>query len=416
MRKLLVATMLVLAGCGSGPAAGQNAHAYRLYVEGLGSGVEVVTTSPTGRVALPSGFLTADGSQLYSSGGQVFGGAAGPGGVTVVNTFDGRTGDLARRIQAPGTWTWDGGGTSPDGRWLVLAGSPPAKPGSFLVLDTGPSGEHYAVSLGGPFNFDAISNDGSKLYLIQNLAGTAYNVRLYNVFAGSLRSDPVFVKSNTTEAMNGYKITAVADPTGHMLYSLYGRNDGQPPFVHALDLEGGYALCIDLPAITAMTLAYLNAGTSGWALTLDSGHHTLYATSSAGQVVAIDTNGNNVTSSASLAPPPASSWLPSFLVDAQAKGFDSAPAASAIDPTGRWLYVAWGSGYLTVDTRSLRAVALQDRGDVLSSLATSPDGLHLFGVAGFGALADLDPQTGKRQATIAGVGQPWRILRLEPLA
>jgi hypothetical protein len=416
MRKLLVATMLVLAGCGTGPAAGQNAHAYRLYVEGLGGGVEVVTTSPAARIALPSGFLTADGSQLYTSGGQVFGGAAGPGGVTVVNTFDGRTGSQARKVEAPGTWTLEGGGTSPDGRWLVLTGSAPAKPGTFLVLDTGPAGRQYTVALGGQFSFDAISNDGSKLYLIQYLAGTAYHVRLYSVFANTLQLDPVAVKSNSVEAMNGYKITAAADPNGHMLYSLYGRNDGQPPFVHALDLEAGIAYCIDLPAIPAMTLAYLNADSSGWALSLDSVHHALYASSSAGQVVAIDTNAYNVTRSAAVSPPPTTSWLPSFLVDAQAKDFESAPASSAVDPSGRWLYVAWGHGYLTIDTRNLRTVAHQDRADVLSSLAMSPDGRHLFAVVRYGTVADLDPQTGTRQATLTGVGQPWRILRLEPLA
>ena len=415
MRKLLVAAMLVLAGCGTGPAAGQSAHAYRLYVEGLDGGVLVVTTSQAAKVNLPSGFLTPDGSLLYSSGGQVFGGAAGPGGMTIVNTFDGRTGNLARKVEAPGTWTLEGGGTSPDGHWLVLTGSPPAKPGSFLVLDTGPFGRQYKVNLGGQFNFDAISNDGSKLYLIQNLAGSAYHVRLFNVFASTLQVDPVAIKSNTVEAMNGYKITSVADPSGHMLYSLYGRNDGQPPFVHALDLEAGIAYCIDLPAIPAMTLAYLIADSSGWALSLDSTHHALYASASAGQVVAIDTNGNNVTRSAAVSPPPATGWLPSFLVDAQAKAFDSAPAASAVDPSGRWLYVAWGSGYLAIDTLNLRVVAHQDRADVFSSLATSPDGRHLFGVVRWGTVTDFDPQTGTRQATLTGVGQAWRILRLEPL-
>ena len=36
MKRLLVAAMLVLAGCGTGPAAGQGAHGYRLVVEKLG--------------------------------------------------------------------------------------------------------------------------------------------------------------------------------------------------------------------------------------------------------------------------------------------------------------------------------------------------------------------------------------------
>src|SRR6202011_90518 len=65
MKKLLVAAMLVLAGCGPGPAVGQDGHAYRLVVEKLGGpGVSIVTTSAPTPVSLPGGYLTADGSQL----------------------------------------------------------------------------------------------------------------------------------------------------------------------------------------------------------------------------------------------------------------------------------------------------------------------------------------------------------------
>lgn len=416
MRRLLVAAMLVLAGCGSGSVAGQGDHGYRLFVERMGSsGVDVITTSPAIRVSLPAGFLTADGTQLYGSGGQVFGGASGPAGVTKVDIFDTSTGALARKVEVAGSWTWDGGGTSPDGRWLVLTASQSATSGNFLVLDTGITGKQYPVSLGGHFNFDAISNDGRHLYLIETLAGSAYRVRVYDVLAKTLQPGAVLIKGPEVEAMNGYKITAVADPIGHMLYSLYGRNDGRPPFVHALDLEAGIAFCIDLPAIDAMKPTYANAGSSGWALSLDYSDHRLYASSSLGQLIAIDTNQNSVVRSAAISAPAVTSLLLPFVVDVQAKEYDARPAASAVDPAGRWLYIAWESGFLTVDTTSLRPVALRDRGDVLSSLAISPDGRHLFGVIRFGVLADLNPQTGNRQATIADVATPWRILRVEAI-
>ena len=218
--------------------------------------------------------------------------------------------------------------------------------------------------------------------------------------------------------MNGYKITAVADPDGHMLYSLYGRNDGRPPFVHALDLENAIAYCIDIPAIASQRTNYFSADTSGWALSLDPGGHMLYASSSLGQVAAIDTNQFSVVRNAGLTAPAATSWLPSLLVDAAAKGFEGPPAASAVDPSGRWLYVAWESGFLAVDTATLRPAALRDSGDHLSSLAVSPDGRHLFAVGGAdlvpNQVSDLDPQTGSRLATIGGLTEPWRILRLEP--
>jgi len=220
--------------------------------------------------------------------------------------------------------------------------------------------------------------------------------------------------------MNGYRITAVADPDGRMLYSLYGRNDGRPPFVHALDLQNAVAYCIDLPAVGMTGTRYLDAAAGGWALSLDAVRHTLYASSSRGQVVAIDTNDHAVARSAALAAPAATGLLPSFLVDAAAKEFDDSPAAATVDPDGRRLYVAWESGYLIVDTATLRPAALRDRGDQLRSLAISADGRHLFAVRGANPLrslvVDLNPRTGNRQGAIGGLTDPWRILRLEPAA
>jgi hypothetical protein len=411
MKRLLVAAMLLLAGCGTGPTADQSAQSYRLFVEKMGgNGVSIVTTAAGVPLSLPGGFLTADGSQLFSSGGQVFGGAAGSLGVTVLNVSDTRSGAIVRQLQLAGAWSWDGGGASPDGRWVVLTA-----PQSFLVVDT-TSGKQYRASLNGHFGFDAISNDGQRLYLIETLGGSAYRVRLYHVFSQTLQPDAVVVKGPEVDAMNGYKITAVADPQGHMLYSLYGRLDGRPPFVHALDLENAVAFCIDIPAIAAASGSYLDASASGWALSLDAARRTLYASSARGQVVAIDTAGNQVVRSAALSAPAVTSWLPSFLVNASAKEFEGLPASSAVDPTGRWLYVAWESGYLAVDTATLRPAALRDHGHHLSSIAVSPDGHHLFGVSSPTELTDLDPLTGSRRALIGGMTSSWRILRLEPAA
>ena len=142
--------------------------------------MSIVTTSAAAPVSLPGGFLTADGAQLFSPGGQVFGGPAGKAGQTVVNVFDARSGALARTLDVAGAWSWNGGGTSPDGRWIVLVGS-----SGFVVVDT-TSGKQYPVSLKGRFSFDAISNDGQHLYLIEPLAGSAYQVRLVNVFSNTL--------------------------------------------------------------------------------------------------------------------------------------------------------------------------------------------------------------------------------------
>jgi hypothetical protein len=66
----------------------------------------------------------------------------------------------------------------------------------------------------------------------------------------------------------------------------------------------------------------------------------------------------------------------------------------------------------------LHPAALRDRGEHLTSLAVSSDGRHLFAVGGANSVpnqvTELDPQTGSRLATIGGITEPWRILRLEP--
>ena len=410
MKRLLVAAMLVLAGCGTGPAAGQGAHGYRVFVERMGSTeLTIVTTSAPTPVSLPGGFLTADGSQLFSSGGQTFDHSSGSGGTTTMNVYETRSGALARKLQLTGQWSWVDGGTSPDGRWVALT-----SPKGFLVVNT-TSGKQYPVTLKGHFNFDALSNDGQHLFFIETLVGSAYQVRLVNVFSDTLQVDPVAIKGPEVSAMSGYKLTAVASPGGDMLYSLYGRTDGRPPFVHALNLDQGFAYCIDLPAMASQNPNYADAAASGWALSLDPGHSKLYASSALGQVAAIDTNQYTVVRSAGLTAPKATSFLPPFIVDAAAKGFEGL-GASAVDPSGRWLYVAWGSGFLPVDTTTLKPAALRDSGDHLTNLAMSSDGLHLFAVSNFNSLADLDPGTGIRRATIGGLSEPWRILRVEAAA
>ena len=189
MKRLLVAAMLVLAGCGTGPAAGQGAHGYRVFVERMGSTeLTIVTTSAPTPVSLPGGFLTADGSQLFSSGGQTFDHSSGSGGTTTMNVYETRSGALARKLQLTGQWSWVDGGTSPDGRWVALT-----SPKGFLVVNT-TSGKQYPVTLKGHFNFDALSNDGQHLFFIETLVGSAYQVRLVNVFSALLQVDPVAMK------------------------------------------------------------------------------------------------------------------------------------------------------------------------------------------------------------------------------
>jgi hypothetical protein len=146
-----------------------------------------------------------------------------------------------------------GSGLSPDGRSLVLA-SFPAIPGQrlvtrFVVLDTRDLRVRARIALHGPFTFDAMSRNGSTLYLIEYTSAqdyTRYRVRAYDVAQRRLAPGVIVDKREPDEAMAGTPVSRATTSDGRWAYTLYARS-GEPPFVHALDTTQGAAYCIDLP-------------------------------------------------------------------------------------------------------------------------------------------------------------------------
>ncbi len=149
---------------------------------------------------------------------------------------------------------WDGstGGVSGDGRSLVLGsyGPPPRQEGvtRFVVLNAKTLRKVRAVELPGSWAYDAISPDGSSIYLVEYLsAGQSphYRVRSLDTANGQLDPDPVVDRREDEVAMRGQPVTRRTSRDGRWAYTLYAR--GHEPFVHALDTAEGEAYCIDLP-------------------------------------------------------------------------------------------------------------------------------------------------------------------------
>ncbi len=141
-------------------------------------------------------------------------------------------------------------GFSPNGKWLVLV----ARDGPqshFAIVDVARSALADTIVLSARFSFDAIHNDGSAMYLIEHpVEGkTAYNVRLYDVRAKTLRPEIIFDKAAVAQLdptlglMDGTFHVSVAPTQGDWSYGLYMRPNGAP-FVHALNVPGHYATCI----------------------------------------------------------------------------------------------------------------------------------------------------------------------------
>jgi hypothetical protein len=328
-------------------------------------------------------------------------------GSSLVDT-DPQTGALLNTTLLSGTYqlppaTINGmpGGTSPDGRWLVVesfersANSVPTAT-HMLLIDTTSAKVAHRVNLSGHFQFDALSNDGQRLYLIQYLNGKEYYVRLYDVIGSRLEDNIVFDKSDGNQAMVGTRLSGVASPDGHWLFSMYVR-ENESPFVHALSLDGPFAFCLDLPGSGYAN----NPAEMRWSLAMDPAAH-LYAVNGATGVVA------KIDGSAQ--------FNPQIERTAHLSGGKSAKAgsnAAVISRDGKTLVTAAATGIEWVDTGSL-ATRMQALGDWhIWSLALSPDGRLLYAVGDNGHIAEVSMATGEVAHTFdPAEGQPMALMRV----
>jgi hypothetical protein len=213
------------------------------------------------------------------------------GKFTVVARIDKRGGRVSRWWHLPGQYSipaaaYDDrtGGLSADGGTLVLSRFswiyPPRTTG-LAILDTNlqlrhprgkPRPRHAIrrVSLPGGFSFDAISPDGSTVYLIEHLSpvyGGAYEVRVLDTESGRLLPEPIVDPEEPEERMEGVSISRTTSPDGRWAYTLYSGYESRrshadrahEPFVHALDTVAQRAVCIDLPQLEGRADPFLLA-------------------------------------------------------------------------------------------------------------------------------------------------------------
>jgi hypothetical protein len=157
------------------------------------------------------------------------------------------------------------GGISTDGT-LVLTSIPrryPPQHSRFAILDTrlflrhphrGPGAPPHAVTrvtLRGAYGFDAISPDGSRIYLIHDFFKRGevshYEVRALDTAGGRLLPGAIVDPNEPDERMQGSPVTRVGSPDGRWAYTLY--TAPEETFLHALDTVAGRAVCVDLPQL-----------------------------------------------------------------------------------------------------------------------------------------------------------------------
>src|SRR5207245_8151066 len=105
------------------------------------------------------------------------------------------------------------------------------------------------------------------------ISQTEYYVRQFDVGINQLNPTVIFDKSDGGAAMAGIRLSGVASPDGHWLYSVYVRQD-KSPFIHALNLDGSLiAVCLDLPGSGDSS----NPDAFHWSVAMNAGGTHLYA-------------------------------------------------------------------------------------------------------------------------------------------
>jgi DNA-binding beta-propeller fold protein YncE len=417
MMRILVTVLfavVLVAACGKAqggtlPTSGD----YKLYEAASTQSAQLVSVidsrSHSVERSLPLGTPSPDWTHLYSVNSR-----------TLVD-INPQTGATSHSVQLPGDFqlpmaTLSGvpGGLAQNGHWLVLeafdstSGSVPS--GTHLLLvDTSYSQATRQVDLPGYFQFDAVSNDGQWIYLIQFVFDTTeYHVRRYDMAAGQLDPTIIFDKSDGSAAMTGLRLSGVASPDGHWLYSLYARQD-QSAFIHILSLDAPIAFCLDLPGSGYAA----DPDSFRWSLALSRDGSHLYAANGAmGAVVDVNTTayGPSITRIVRAASTGSADNL--FAQNVLAKEFGA--NGSVLSPDGRTLVMSGSTGVVWVDASTLHAQSRQLTDWNVWSLALSPDGSKLYVVNDAGRIAEVSMAGSHTATTFAGgPGQPLALIRVE---
>jgi hypothetical protein len=176
---------------------------------------------------------------------------------TVVARLHMKDATVARSRSIHGLFTvpvvaYDGSasGLSADQRTLVLIRPRTRFPQArthLAILDARRLTVSRYLTLRGDFSFDAVSPDGSSIYLVNYLSRnpTDYAVRALDIRSGRLLPHPVVDPHEPDEKMRGMPVTRATSADGRWAYTLYGPTK---PFIHALDTHSGTARCIDVEA------------------------------------------------------------------------------------------------------------------------------------------------------------------------
>jgi hypothetical protein len=351
--------------------------------------------------------------------------ATAAGGATVVRDEIVQPGFGGPEFQLEGTWRLPSVGLDPvpvgrsvDGSTIVLVEPPDATPGRsrFAVLQhwlmdavqtagDAPFRLARIVDLAGEFDYDALSPDGRRLYVVQHLeaaAGGHYQVRVVDVASGVMDAAVIVDKANPGESMAGSPIAQLRRADGVVL-TLY--RGPEHPFIHALNSKDAWAFCIDLPSTSAAATGTELAARRDWGLAESADGSAVYSVNaSLGLAVDIDPSDLAIRRTATIGTTAGSGR--SGIVLAKFGHADVGPVGRrlAATPDGDLLFAASGTG-LTVIRRDL-TVAVE-------AVGITPDGATVFALLADGRIAAIDAASGANLGAVPGGGFD-RLLAVAP--
>jgi DNA-binding beta-propeller fold protein YncE len=284
-------------------------------------------------------------------------------------------------------------GTSANGSTIVLVEAEDATDPAtsrFTILDRTLQNPPRAVELVGSFEYDALSPDGSLLYVVEHLPGPPaghYQVRVVETATGFLRPEVVVDKSNVDEAMAGYPI-AQAQRSDGMVFTLY--RGTEHPFIHALNSIEAWALCIDLPATGADDAdAALD-----WGLTpAPDGADLLAINATLGLAVQVAPSDGAVRRTITFEPSAAMG-----ITLAKFGHQPSGPVGRRVvaAPDGASIYAAGPGGIIRIDPSDLTVTGRYLEGTAVDAMAVTPDGGTVYALTSAkGRIVELDAASGK---------------------
>jgi len=300
-------------------------------------------------------------------------------------------------------------GLSEDGSTVVLTEDAAAGAGysRFAVLSDNDAAR--ILELPGTLEFDALSADGAILYLVEHLPGPPdahYQVRAVDLPSGRMRDAVIVDKRDLDESMGGWPITQARHENG-VVFTLY--RGAEHPFIHALNTNEAWAICLDLPEIGADDAD----AAADWGLAVSADGQVVYAANATlGLASAIDAAELSFRHTAWFEAPRAAATITLAKFGHQ----ESGPVGRrvVVAPDGASLYAAGSGGIVRLETKRLTATSTLLGGTAVDALALTPDGSTLYALLGDdGRIVKLDAATGELRGEVEGSGYD-RLVAIVP--